>query len=135
MCEIQLSPTADSDFGKKLDQNQRKKLEKKLVRLAGDDNVNQANGLTLLVNSVSDWAMIEDLKSLRKFESGRHRLYISGRHTDCRFIVQATLLFKTKQDDKPETKRYQEMIRKAISATENCLLLDPANYNEIDENA
>lgn len=131
MCELLLSPTVNTEFAK-LTAAERQKWEKKLVRFAGVADVNKAEGLEAVLCQVDDWSKIPDLKFLRKWRIGNHRVYVAGQNTDCRYIVQATLLNKKDQDDKPKTEKYQKMILNSIASEANCLVLDPKKYEQND---
>lgn len=132
MCDLLLSPTADSSLDKI--KSKRKGLESRLVAMASNDSVDRADGLHKVLKPVKPWAMISDLSGLRKYRIGRHRFYIEGKHTDCKYIVQSILLNKRDEDDKPKTYKYQNMIRRALATREACITVDP-NPPENDQYA
>ena len=131
MCELLLSPTVDSELAK-LGTLNRQKLEQRLLKCAGQDNVENAAGLELLLDQVKPWSKVADLKFLRKYRIGRHRFYIAGQNTDCRFIIQATLLNKRDEDDKPREKNFQKMILNSTAVEEDCLKVKQVKVNDND---
>ena len=114
MCDLWVKKAAEDGLQRT---QQKIKIEQRLARLSRDDSVAAANGLELMLHSVDDWSLLTDLRSVRKIRLfNRHRVYIRGRHTDCQFAIIHVLPFKTKKDDKPGTKGFQEMIRKALES-------------------
>jgi hypothetical protein len=122
MCELLLSPTTNERLHAFRGAN-RDKIEKRLLELAGDDNVNQQNGMGQMLDSVDHWSKL-DISHIRKLRIGRHRFYVEGKHTDCKYIVQEMLVFKRDQDDTPEKKPFQSMIRKALAPVGDCVTVE-----------
>lgn len=98
-------------------------IVRRLNQMAGLDSVNLAAGLELILHDgrVDDWSdpnnpRIKPLKNLRKYQYGRHRLYIAGRNTDCRFDLIYILSFKTTKDDNPGGKAFQKRVISALAS-------------------
>lgn len=128
MCKLLISPTANERLDSFRGKN-RVKIEKRLLELAGDDNVSQQNGMGKKLYPIDHWSGL-DISHIRKLKIGSHRYYVEGRHTDCKYIVQEMLVFKREEEDVPWTKPYQNRIRKALAPIENCVVVEPENENE-----
>jgi hypothetical protein len=116
MCELWVNHPTDEGLSRLADKAQ---IEAKYHKLADDDKVDKAAGLELLLKNVDDWSKISDLKGIRKRDCGRHRLYFEGRHSDCKYTIIFVLCFKKTSEDKPDSKKFQNMIRKALDDTES----------------
>ena len=84
-----------------------------------------ANGLGLIMHTVDDWATIKELKSVKKVRFGRHRFYITGKHTDCQYRVVFMLVNKRDADDQADKKWFQDPIIKALSDPTVRVILPP----------
>lgn len=124
MCVLRINAVADAVLSG-LPQSEREACEKKYATMAEADSVETANGLSLLMRSVSDWSQIEELKSVRKIKSGRHRLYFVGRHTDCQYTIVFMLANKRDEDDTPGKPSFQEGVLKALRAPAQRIIPKP----------
>lgn len=112
MCSIETKPQATACMSRV-----EKNLRNRLVELAAADCVEFGAGLELMLDRVDDWAKGPDLKWVRKYTLSRHRLYITGRHSDCKYVVCHVMLFKRVEDDKPDTKKFKKMIMSSLEGT------------------
>jgi hypothetical protein len=113
VCSIYSNGIADEGFAA-MDAPDKVKYEQELARLADEDTIEQANGLWLLLDSVKAWAMHDTLRRVKKYRKGRHRVYITGRHTDCEYVCCYVLAFKRDEDDQAKKESYQRMILNAL---------------------
>ena len=132
MCLIQTNATADAGF-EEMGKADKSRFEKKLFKFADADSVVAAGGLALQLHSVDDWSKDDTLKGVRKFRSGRHRFYVTGRHTDCQYLVCFILVSKRDADDKPGTPKFQKVILKALSDKSRRTLEPPPPDDQADD--
>ena len=104
--------------------------ESKLASLAGEDSPERPDGLWSLTSSVRDWANNDALRSIRKFRSGRHRFYITGRHQDCNYTICHTMANKRDEDDTPSEKPFKEMILRALASPPSRVIALPDAENK-----
>lgn len=133
MCLLQTNKTADDAFRRMGSADQRR-WEKKLFRFAAMDNKECAEGLAIHAHLVDDWATDPVLRSVRKVECGRHRCYVVGKNTDCKYFLCYILANKRDADDKPGTDRFKKMILNGLSDSDitRTLLPPPVEENEDD---
>jgi hypothetical protein len=71
--------------------------------------------------------MPDDLKEIRHYDLGRHRIYLTGAHQSCSY--QAWFVKINKDDGKlvEGTKKFDNMLRKAMN-TDTDLTIDPDTF-------
>jgi len=131
VCLMLSSSIADEGFNE-MGIKDKARYEKKLAILAAHDDLNNANGLWGLIknNSIDDWAKMDGLKGIRKYGNGKHRIYISGRYTDCRYKACFVLAHKRKEDDNPESARYRNRVLAGLRDANERLLPVPVDDGE-----
>lgn len=113
MCELWSNKTADEHF-KELLRSGEKQLEQRLIRLAGEATRSKAEGLEPKLEPLLSWLHDSQLRTIRKYTMGRHRVYVEGRHTDCRFVVRYIKLHKKSGVDEEQTPGFQNKILNAL---------------------
>ena len=124
MCLLLSNATADEGFAE-LPAKDRNSSEKRLANLAETDSRTAENGLGKVLNTVDDWAKDPVLSQVKKYRIGRHRFYLTGRHTECRYFVRCVMPFKKEADDTPQKKVFKERVLKALSQPTTRTILPP----------
>jgi hypothetical protein len=86
-----------------------------------------------MIYPVKEWAKIADLEHVRKAHLGRHRMYLTGLHTDCHYCLVLIKPFKRREEDKPETPGFQGTILRALEGKETPVLYAPSMSTDCDE--
>lgn len=123
MCLMLTNLTAEAAL-ERIGGKEKERCEQRLARYAAAADVDRKEGMELLINTVADWAKIDELRGVRKLRIGRHRFYITGKHTDCRYSLCFVLVSKRAKDDQPWTKRFQEMIKTAVADNDVARVLE-----------
>ncbi len=126
MCELLSNKTADEHFEEVI-RSGEKQLEKRLIELAGEATRTRAEGLELKLKEgiLTSWVHDPQLRTVRKCTIGRHRVYVEGRNTDCRFIVRYIKLFKKTGVDEEQTLNFKNRILKALQEPRTRTLRGP----------
>lgn len=111
----------------------QKRWEKKLFRFAAIDNANCTQGLGTHAHLVDDWATDPDLRHVRKLDCGRHRCYITGKNTDCKYFLCYILVNKRVETDQPQTGKFKRMIMNALADDQVRRVLPPPPNDEENE--
>lgn len=126
MCELWSNSTADQHFVELLKGSGGEKLiEQRLIRLAGEATLTRAEGLELGLERLKDWFHDPQLRTVRKITIGRHRIYVQGRHSECRFIVRYIKQFKKTGVDEEQTDRFKNRIFRALKEPSTRMLRGP----------
>ena len=131
MCLLQSNSVADEGFDK-LRRIGEPNHERQLARLAAEDNTHQANGLGLRLPVIKDWQGKPGLCDVKKRRCGSHRVYIVGRHTDCKYTVIYVMVNKRKEDDTPEDKQFQNKLLRALE-NEGVRTIEPPPTLEVED--
>lgn len=94
MCSIATNATADQQLNSLKSSGDDKLIENKLRDFAGNSNVHQSGILDLPKNHL--YGLPSDLKHIRRIRAGRHRVFYTGHHTECSYIVFYIKAFKKK---------------------------------------
>lgn len=132
MCQLESNSTADDGFTQIRRTGDKIDYEMRLAQMASEDSIRHANGLHSLLEPVLSWWGNPILQSIRKVRIGRHRAYIQGRHTDCRYLVVYIKVHKRDEERREEDARFQGIILRAFRG-EATRVLDPPPVEEEDE--
>lgn len=122
MCSITTNATVDGLL-RAVGASDRRMIEERLGRMAGEANVNASGGLdspdTLMKR------MPEDLREVRKKRIGRHRVYYTGFHRLCSYQSFYIKLFKKDDVDREDDRGFQQRLRRALAEPTARTLPDP----------
>lgn len=88
-------------------------IKKRLVQFANEANKTNPGALDDLSCHIKD--MPDQLKEMRKKRIGRHRVYYTGIHKDCRYDVMFIKPFKKSGTDDEDEKVFQQRLVKLLS--------------------
>jgi hypothetical protein len=135
MCSLKINGPA-SELASTLSPKDQTAFRTRLARMAEESTPSSTSGLEslLMQGRVDAWQDIPDLKNVRKYRIGLHRFYITGHNTSCNYDIMFILINKRDKDDQPFTKRYQNMVRTAISDPRPSILIPvPRGPEEIQQ--
>jgi hypothetical protein len=112
MCSISLNSTVENQLNTLGDAKKRKKFEKRVFRLADEAKTDISGALDL--TSCHMKRMPQDLREIRKTTIGRHRLFFTGYHTQCRYVAFYLKLFKQYGVNDEDDKAFQNILRRAL---------------------
>ena len=123
MCLLLSNPTANKSIVEicRLGQSN---LVHDIARMADEDTVEEGKALGSKLKNVSDWSSLE-ISNVKKYRRGRHRFYIVGNHTQCQYKVVFVLVNKREEDDKPDDKRFQNKIARAVMDDSYLRIIEP----------
>ncbi len=134
MCLLLSNPTADEGF-EQLRHIGQPNHESNLARMADEDSPEQNASLGLLIKDVSEWSKLT-IRSVKKYRKGRHRFFIVGHHTQCKYTVICVMVNKRDEDDNARDKIYQKKILRALEDDSTFRIIEPpkeGNAVEISE--
>lgn len=119
MCSLRLNePTLDAlaDLSK-TGENKKQKYEKRLFNWANEANTQISGYLDNHDGSLSH--MPPDLRHLRHYYLGRHRIYISGSHKNCFYLAWYIKKFKKDGRDVEGSEKFNNVLYKALNSPTN----------------
>ena len=115
MCSIAANPTADSQLDSLKSAGDDKRIEKKLRNFAGDSNIQRAGFLDAPSHHLR--RMPEDLRHIRRIRAGRHRVFYTGHHCQCSYLVFFIKEFKKTGVNDEDDQGFQNLLKVAVSDT------------------
>jgi len=112
MCSISINQTVDAQLTALGDAKKRKKLKKRVFRLADEAKTDISGALDLTSCHIK--RMPPDLREIRKTTIGRHRLFFTGYHTQCRYVAFYLKRFKQYGVNDEDDKAFQNILRRAL---------------------
>jgi len=112
MCSISINSTVDNQLNTLGDAKKREKFKKRVFRLA-DEAKTDIRGVLDLTNCHMK-RMPRDLRHIRKTNIGRHRLFFSGYHTQCRYVAFYLKLFKQSGVNDEDDKAFHNILQRAL---------------------
>ena len=69
--------------------------------------------------------MPAELKHIKKYRYGRHRVYFSGHHSECSYAVWYVKMFKKSDVDAEAERSFHDKLRRALGEAQRALA-DPS---------
>ena len=113
MCSLTINATADGILGGH-NEKDKKMIEKRMIAFAKEASVEKSGALDISTLK----RMPEELKDLRKWTIGRHRVYYVGHHTRCNYRIIHIKSFKKTGVDDENDKHFQNALAKIIDTPE-----------------
>lgn len=113
MCSISTSETIDEHFDELKRSGQKDKLKKRLIEMATEASMEQPGALDN--PSCIMMRMPEELRHVRKYGFGAHRVYFTGKNTDCSYRAFYVKAFKKSGVDNEDDKAFQARLIKTLS--------------------
>ena len=113
MCELRSNESGNEGLDQ-LRKSGETKFVKKLVKLANDDSVTAQNGLSLFLEPILSWQHDPNLRQVRKYRIGNHRVYVLGQHTDCRYTLVYVKVNKRANENREEWPEFKNKILRSL---------------------
>jgi hypothetical protein len=121
LCELRSNKVGDEGL-ERLRRSGEQKFLKKLIRLAEEADIDVVGGIEPLLRDLSDWRHRPELRIVRKYRIGNHRVYLTGRNTDCRYTIVYVKVNKKSDVDREETEDFRSKILQALANEETRIL-------------
>jgi hypothetical protein len=108
MCSISTNPTANDQLEKLERSNDKNMIERRLSKFAEDSDINKSDILDEPKNHMKRMPL--ELKDVKKIQIGRHRVYYTGHHTKCSYLVFYIKQFKKSDKNKEDDKKFQNKL-------------------------
>jgi hypothetical protein len=115
VCSIAANHIADSQLTDLKSSGDDKRIEKKLNNFAGDSNIAKAGYLDASAHHLQ--RMPADLRHIRRIRAGRHRVFYSGHHTQCSYLVFFIKEFKKKGVNDEDNYNFQRLLASTLQDT------------------
>jgi hypothetical protein len=115
VCSIAANSVADGHLSDLRSSGDDKRIEKKLKNFAGDSSVEKSGYLDAPDHHLR--RIPAELQDMRRIRSGRHRVFYSGHHTQCSYLIIFIKQYKktgTQDEDDP---RFQRLLALALQDT------------------
>jgi hypothetical protein len=110
VCSISINSTTEQQLEQlnRSGDGDRERIEKRLFQLAKESDVNVPGPLDRPNNSMKGMPL--DLKDIKKYRIGRHRVFYKGNHRNCSFSCVYIKLFKKNDVNRENDKKFQKIL-------------------------
>ena len=115
MCSVYLKKKANKQLKSKELRGESKMIRTRLSQVAGEADTNTPGLLDAPACHMARWSTVEELKEVRKYQIGDHRIYFTGNHHACRYDIVHIKAFKKYGTDDDDSKDFQKRLINILS--------------------